>query len=169
MFYMCACEQDVSGDSCRKNLAKVWDNTFQNKKSFEFVDNVFNTVKDMGVNPVCSDTIQSIAEFIRTEATNSNSLSLSNSLIKIMETLMAEFAENKRYVAKTKKVIERIYNDSKVYKLVTDAIYGAVKLLQKPENWTRLAIMARVIKKITEPSEAEIKFKKTIENFTKKE
>lgn len=140
---------------CNEYIPEIWDKALGNPMAMQLLKVTSSTIKEMMTDEVCSDTIRSGADFIVTTHTNKNAIDAMKKFYRMVSAIEVEIERTPENYLETRRIVERIINESDVRNFVVRAIARIFNMVNDPTRRGRLFTALEGFADIIKPSENE--------------
>jgi len=137
---------------CHEYKSKIWDEAFQNEAPMLFFSQTMDSIVEMVTDETCSDTIQSLIQFIETLSTDPNTQYTIRMFAKMFKTILKKSNDDPENFKETKKVVSRLLFSPNVQNLALNSLTRTFMLLKNPDYRRRLLNVAKTVYELTFPN-----------------
>ena len=142
---------DMTTYDCYEYKSKIWDEAFQNQMPMDFFSLMTDSIVNMATDATCSDTIQSLIQFIETLSTDPNTQYTIRMFAKMFKTIIKKSNDDPDNFKETKKVVSRLLFSPNVQDLALNSLMRTFILLKNPDYRNRLLNVANTVFKLIIP------------------
>jgi len=143
---------DMGNYDCHEYKSKIWDAAFQNEAPMLFFSQTMDSIVDMATDETCSDTIQSLIQFIETLSTDPNTQYTIRMFAKMFKTILKKSNDDPDNFKETKKVVSRLLFSPNVQNLALNSLMRTFMLLKNPDYRRRLLNVAKTVYELKFPN-----------------